>query len=158
MDGAAAVTGRRLRRSPRAPGGAARLAQTPGHALAPERVEARVEPADLGEDLVGDLLLLLVGRLGHGLPAHGLPVLHRHLRELEALPVADLRGAVDRRRDDGRPRLEREPADAPLGLLGELARARAPALAVHDDEPAALEDRVGGDKRIRVPVAAADGE
>jgi hypothetical protein len=46
---------------------------------------------------------------------------------------------VDRGGDDGRARLERQPPDAALGLLGELAGARAAALAVHDDQPAALE-------------------
>src|SRR5215204_4604618 len=74
------------------PRGPARLAQPPRHPFATQRVQPRVEPADLGEDLVRHLLLLFGGRLGDGVPAHRLAVLDGHLRELQALPVADLRG------------------------------------------------------------------
>ena len=42
--------------------------------------------------------------------------------------------------------------------LAELAAARAAALHVHHDQPAALEDRVGGLERLLVALAAAHGE
>src|SRR4051812_3094238 len=103
---------------------AARLAQAPHDAAASHRVELRVEPADLGEDLVGDLLLLLLRRLLDPIPHDRVAVAHGHLGELQPPPVAHLRGAVDGYGHDGRARLERQPPDAPVGLLGELARAR----------------------------------
>ena len=57
----------------------------------------------------------------------------------------------------GTPGLERQPADARLGLA-EPAGARAPALGVHQHAAAAVEDRVGGDERLLVVVAAAHRE
>src|SRR5690242_15761426 len=124
---------------------AAQRAQALEHALASLGLELAVERPDLREDLVGDLLLLLAGRvLDARLPADRIAEEDRHLRELQPLPVAHLRGAGDRGGHDGRPRLEREPADAALGLLRELAGARAPALAVHDDAAALLEHDARG--------------
>src|SRR3954462_11612695 len=113
---------------PRAPAASARSSSGDGCALgrgallakasqdAPPAVllQAAVEAADLDEHLVGDGLLLLASRVLHALPANRLAVLDRHLGELQPLPVAHLRGAVDRDRDDRRPRLEREPSDAGL--------------------------------------------
>src|SRR5216117_2220768 len=86
----------------RAPLGAALLTQTPEDPAAPVFLEAGVEAADLREDLIGDRLLLLARRFGDSLPANRLAVLDRHLRELQALPVADARGPMDRDRHDGR--------------------------------------------------------
>src|SRR5690349_14390762 len=119
---------------------AAERAQALEHALAALGLELAVERADLREDLVGDLLLLLAGRvLDARLPADRVAEQDRHLRELQPLPVAHLRGAGDRGGHDGRPGLEREAADAALGLLGQLAGARAPSLAVHDHAAALFE-------------------
>ena len=53
--------------------------------------------------------------------------------------------------------LERQPPDA-RPRLAELAAARAAALDVHHDQPAALQDRVGGLERLLVALAAAHGE
>ncbi len=77
-----------------------------------------------------------------------------HLRELEPLPVAHLGGAVDRHRHDRRAGHQRQPPDPALGLLGQLAGARAPALAVHRHRAATLEDPGRRDERVLVLVAA----
>src|SRR5947209_16118694 len=100
----------------RAAFGAALLAHTAQDAAPAVLFQARIEGADLGEDLVGDRLLLLARRLLDPLPADRLTVLDRHLGELQALPVADVRAAVDRDRHDRRTRLERQAPDAALGL------------------------------------------
>src|ERR1700683_2214347 len=124
------------------------LADTLEHALATVFLEAGVQGSDLQEDLIGDRLLLRGGGMLDPLPAHRVAVLDGGLRKLQALPVANARGAVDRDRHDGRACLERQAADAALGLLGHFARARASALAVHRDRPAAREDRLGGDEHL----------
>jgi hypothetical protein len=128
------------------------------HAAPAVAFESRVEGLDPLEDVVGHgLLARAVGRRD---PRVGdqLAVLHRHLRELALLPVAHPLRAVDRDGNDGRPALERDPADPGPHLIGQAAGARAPALAVHRDTAAALEDRVGGDERLVVAVAAPHGK
>ena len=84
----------------------------------------------------------------------GVAVLDGHLRELEPPPVAHLVGAEDRHRHDRGARLERQPPDPGPRLIRQLAGARAPALAVHDDRPAPLEDLERGDERLLVLMAA----
>src|SRR6266849_2854740 len=128
-------------RAPVAALGATLLADALDHALAPVALEFGVQVADTGEDLVRHRLLLLARGFGHAVEHHRLAVLHGHLRELETLPVARLLGAVDGDRHDRRAGLQRNSSDPPLGLVRQLARARAPALAVHDDAPAPREDR-----------------
>src|ERR1700704_3474182 len=116
--------------------GAALLADALDHALAPVALEFGVQVADAGEDVVRHRLLLLARGFGHEVECHRLAELHGHLRELQALPVAGLLGAGDGDGNDRCARLECEPPDPALGLLGQLAGARAPALAIHDDAPA----------------------
>src|SRR5205085_12186509 len=92
-----------------------------------------VQRADAAEDLVGRLLLLVRRRVMDLVPPDRVAVADPDLREAAALPVAHVRRAVDGDGDHRRARLEGEPPDAALGPLGELARARAPAPAVHAD-------------------------
>ena len=103
--------------------GAAPVAQPPQHALAPVLLEPGVEPADLD---AGSGRRRPAAARGSGSRSRsqriGVAVLDRHLRELQPLPVADPRGAVDRDRHDRRAGLERQAPDPALGLLGELAR------------------------------------
>src|SRR5207247_838048 len=81
----------------------------------------------------GGGLLLVARRRLDALVGERLPVEHMDLRELQPPPVAHMRGAVDRHRDDRRAAEQREPPDPPPRLLRELAGARAPALGVHGD-------------------------
>src|SRR3954453_14971821 len=104
--------------SRRSRAGHARLGARPGPA---ELIQPRVQLLDRPEDLLSDGLLLLATRRLHLLVAERLAVLDRHLRELQPLPVAALRGAVDRDRHDHRSGLQREPADPALGPVGQLA-------------------------------------
>src|SRR5580693_2151579 len=67
------------------------LAHALQDALAAVLLEARVERADLREDLVGDLLLLLAGGVLGALPTQRVAVLDGDLGELQPLPVADPR-------------------------------------------------------------------
>src|SRR5271167_3146569 len=87
------------------------------------------------------------------LPAQRVPILNGCLRELQALPVADAGGAMNRDRDDRRAGLQGQAADAALGLLGHFARARAPALAVHRDRSTPRKDRLRGDEDLFVARA-----
>src|SRR5580658_4936539 len=74
-------------RRPRRLRGAALLAHAPERAPAAVLLQARVQALVLGEDLVGDGLLLLAGGVGDTLPAQRLAVLHRHAGQPQALPV-----------------------------------------------------------------------
>src|SRR5205823_13763849 len=140
------------------PFGAALRAQVATDAPAPVLLEPRVQTADLNEDRVRYGLLLLARRVLDALPADRLAVLDRHARELQALPVADVRGAEDRDRHHRRARLEHQAPDARLGLLGHFARARAPTLAVHGHAAAFAEDHLGRCERVLVARAAAHGK
>src|SRR5437763_2077548 len=146
------------RRAARAAFRTALLAHPLDHSLAADALELGVQAADPPPHLVRHGLLLLARGLGDRLEEHRLPVLDGHLRELEPLPVARLLRAVDRDGDDGRARLEREAADAPLGLVRELTGARPAALAVHDDRATASQDPAAGDEGLLVVVAAAHWE
>ncbi len=83
--------------------------------------------------------------------------LNRDLGEAEALPATDALGTVDRDRDHRHPGFQGETADARL-RVAELAAAGAAALDVDQDQAALAEDRLGGDERLQVAVAAADRE
>src|ERR1700689_1495147 len=111
---------------PRAALGATLLARASENSLATVFLEAGVQSPDLQEDLVGHPLLLLGRGMLDALPAQRVPILDGGLGELQALPVADARGAVNRDRHDRRAGLERQATDPALGLLGHFARARAP--------------------------------
>src|SRR5580693_3777290 len=149
--GVAARRQARLRHGdPRAALSSALLAHTLEHALAAVFLEAGVQSSDLQEDLVSHGLLLLARRIRDPLPANRVSVLHGGLGKLQALPVANARRTVNRDRHYRRARLERQAADAALGLLGHFARARAPALAIHRDRSTPREDRLGGDEDLFV--------
>ena len=64
---------------------------------------------------------------------------------------------MDRDRDHGRAGLERDLADAALGLA-EVAGSGAATLGVHEQEAVPPEDRVGGLEGLDVVEAAADRE
>src|SRR3954454_3205835 len=142
----------------RARGGAPLGADALADALAPVSLELGVEPADLREDVVRDGLLVLARRVLDPLVEHRLPVVDGDLREVEAPPVPDPLGTVDGDGHDRGAGARREPPDPRLDLAGEVAGARAPALAVHGDRAAVLEDRLGGDEGLLVRVSAPDGE
>src|SRR3954451_15299421 len=82
--------------------------------------EPVVERLDLLEHDLGRRLRLVARRLLDLIEADRVAVLHGHLRELQLLPVADLRGAGDRRGNDGCARLESQPADAGLRVAEAL--------------------------------------
>src|SRR5437773_2806704 len=128
----AAPTSSRAGKRPlrRAALGAPLLAQAPEDPAAAVLLETGIQPADLDQGLIGDRLLLIARRLGDLSPADRLSVLDRDLRELQALPVADSRGAMDGDRHHRGSRLERQAPDPALGLLGHFAGARPSALAV----------------------------
>src|SRR5579862_5224035 len=107
---------------------------------AAERAQPVVEAADLDEDRVGDLLVALARGPRLALEAQRLAEHHRDAREAQPLPVADPRRAVDRDRHDRRAGVEDEAADAGPRSLGQEPGARAPALRVHRDDAAALEE------------------
>ena len=119
---------------------------------------ARVELAHLGEDGVGHGLLLVARRLLDALVGERLAVVDGDLRELQALPVAHVRGADDRHGDDRRAAQQRQAADPAPGLRRELAVAGAAALGVHGHRVAAVEDRDRGGERLLVGDPAADRE
>src|SRR4051794_35837815 len=152
-----ATSSARDRPSP-AGGGAALGADPLADGLSPVGLELGVQRLDAGEDVVGDGLLVLPARILDLLVEDGLAVQDRHLGELEALPVADTLGAVDRDGDDGGAAPGREPADARLDLAGEIPGPRAAALAVHRDRAAVLEDALRRDEGLLVGVTAPDGE
>ena len=119
-----------------------RASRAPAQVRDAERGPGRfVERADVREDGVGGGLLLVARRRLDAFVGERMAVVDRHLRELQALPVAHVRGADDRDRDDRRPALQRQAADAAAGLGRELAGARAAALGVHGHHVAAAEDR-----------------
>src|SRR5271166_4297276 len=118
--------------------------------LATVLLQTGVQAANLRQDVIGHGLLLLAGRVLDPLPANWVPVLDGDLGELQPLPVAHPRGAVDGDRHDRDARLERQAPDPALGLLGHFPGARATALAVHRYCPAFGEDRLGGDERVLV--------
>ena len=120
------------------PGQAARSAEAQVGRAGLGRV---VERAHLGEDGVGGGLLLVARRRLDAFVGERLAVVDADLRELQALPVAHVRGADDRHRDDRGAAQQRQPADAAPRLGRELAGARAPALGVHGHRVAAVEDR-----------------
>src|SRR5947209_3133687 len=155
--GSSVARGERSAAACRTLSGAACRTRRAHGAAPPMAAQAGVKLLDALEDELGRPLLLLARRRLDGVEANRVPVLHRHLRELEALPVAGLLGAGDRRRHDNRAGFEREPADPGAGLA-ERAAARSAALGVHDDDVAAGEDRVGGLERFLVALAAADRE
>ena len=82
---------------------------------------------------------------------------HADLVRADQDALADRLGAAHRDRDDRRAGLEREPADAALGLA-ERAGADARALGEDQHRVAALEDRLRGLDHVRVGGAAADRE
>ena len=121
----------------------------------PRRV---VDRPHLREDGVGRGLLLVTRRRLDALVGERLAVVHGHLRELQPLPVAHVRGADDRHRDDGRAAEQREPADPAPRLARQLAGAGAPALGVHRHRVAAVEHRDRGGEGLLVGEAAPDRE
>ena len=107
--------------------------------------DRRVQALDLGEDLVGDRLLLIARRLGDPLQAHRLAVLHRDAAGTAG--ASSCAPPASRGSPTGTIGAPVSSASRPIpgfAVLGELAGARAPALAVHRDRAAAAEDRVGG--------------
>src|SRR5437588_1201872 len=127
-------------------------------AAAPVLLQARVHAADLRQDRVRHRLLLLARGVRDRLPANRVAVLDGDARKLQPLPVAYVRGAVNRDRHHRGAALERQAADPGLCLLGHFSRARAAALAVHHDRRTLREELLGGDERLLVTRPAAYGE
>ncbi len=138
-----------------------RRQRPPSRRLGP-RLQALPQLAHAAEDVVGGLLLLLARARPEGERclgvANGRAVADRDARKLEPPPVACALRAVNRHRHDRRAALERKPSHARARALADVAAARAAALGVDDDHPAAREDLERCLHRLLVAMTATHGE